>query len=153
MNQVVKGAIAENYVAYELSKRGHNSFRIGATGEIDVLTTGGMRVEVKSSSGTKGTADGVRHFSFSFNKNQVREVEWFGEKSDYCICVGFNDNYTKPLFALCVPTRMVRQLSASSGERKSEGYHSLGVRYLNGLVESSNNMDYSPYINNWEIIK
>jgi len=153
MNQVIKGAIAENYVACELSRRGHNSFRIGAVGEIDVITTGGIRVEVKSSSGTKENGKGLRYYSFSLNPRQTEEVPWVGRKSDYCICLGFSDDYSRVIFALCVPTYLVSKLSNGSPERIKEGYCSLGISCRNGVVEMGKDNPYISYLNNWDIIK
>lgn len=153
MNQVEKGAIAENYVAYELSKRGHNSFRIGAVGEIDVITTGGIRVEVKSSSGTKENGKGIRYYSFTFSPTQTVETPWEGRKSDYCICLGFDNEYSKVLFSLCIPTHLVMGLSNSSPERTDEGFCSLGVGYRNGVINIEDDDPYINYLNNWDIVR
>lgn len=151
MDSANKGIIAENYVALELARRGYNPFRISGNGEIDILTLDGLRLEVKSSAGTKPSSRGSIHFPFNFTKKQVEEVAWRGEKSDYCICVAFDIEYKEPLFVICIPTCEIRKITT----RGKGLYYNIGVKYdtKTGKIAGTNNIDYSQYINNWDIIK
>lgn len=146
MNANLKGAIAENYVAWQLSKNGHNAIRLGGAGSVDVLTDSGLRIEVKSSSGTVGSKAGLKHFSFSFQMGQANGVKI---KSDYCVCVGFDPDYEIPLFELCIPTNLIEVISESNNRT----CYNIGVRYNNGEIEGTGKYVIEEFINNWEIIK
>lgn len=97
-----KGCIAECYVMSQLSLLGYDPIRIAGNSPVDIMTTEGVRFEVKSSSGTR-SGTGLRHYSFGFlgkYLDMIRRVEQIKIYTDVFVCIGWGDNYITPLFVV-----------------------------------------------------
>lgn len=97
-----KGCIAECYVMSQLSLLGYDPIRIAGNSPVDIITTEGIRFEVKSSSGTR-SGTGLSHYSFGFlggYLDMLRKVEQIKIYTDIFICIGWGDNYITPLFVV-----------------------------------------------------
>lgn len=112
-----KGCIAECYVMRQLSLLGYDPIRIAGSSPVDIMTTEGIRFEIKSSSGVRA-GTGLSHYTFGFLEKYLgllkkkKEIKTY---TDVFVCIGWGDNFIDPLFVVSLSVEEILDYIGDSG--------------------------------------